>query len=259
MTDHPSTFVWYELMSSDLDAARAFYTQVVGWHTEELPLPGMAYTMLSAGDTPIGGMMTMPERVRAAGAKPRWLAHIATQDVDAAAAKVTRLGGTIHRPPTDIENVGRYAVAADRQGAAFYLFKPAKPGAAGVSEAPGSVGWHELHSTDWPDAMAFYGEMFGWQKGDPFDMGPMGTYQLFTVSGRTVGGMFNSSAAKTQSKCFWLYYFRIDDIDAGARRIREYGGTITNGPHQVPGGGWIIQASDPQGAAFALLGTRANS
>jgi len=86
------------------------------------------------------------------------------------------------------------------------------------------------------------------------DMGPMGTYQLFTIGGAAVGGMFNSPAA--QMARFWLYYFNVSDIDAAGKRVSDGGGKITQGPQQVPGGGWIIQASDPQGAAFALHGSR---
>jgi hypothetical protein len=111
-----------------------------------------------------------------------------------------------------------------------------------------------LHTTDWTDAFEFYSAMFGWLKGDAMDMGPMGTYQLFTIGGVPIGGMFNSPAA--QAACFWLYYFNVEDIDAAAGRISENGGKIMRGPHEVPGGGWIVQAADPQGAAFALLGSR---
>jgi predicted enzyme related to lactoylglutathione lyase len=111
-----------------------------------------------------------------------------------------------------------------------------------------------LHTTDWPGAFEFYSAMFGWKKGDGVDMGPLGTYQLFTIAGSPRGGMFNSPAAP--SGCFWLYYFNVENIDAAAKRVTDNGGAIENGPHQVPGGGWIVQARDPQGAAFALLGAR---
>ena len=254
MTSAQNPFVWYELMSSDVAAAKTFYGKVVGWKCEDVPVSGMTYTLLSAGERQIGGMMAIPERLRDAGLKPCWAAHVGVADVDAAAAKVRQLGGKIHREPTDIPNVGRFAAVSDRQGANLLMFKPSRPGERVFSRTPGNIGWHELHTTDWANAYEFYSAMFGWRKGDAMDMGAMGTYQLFTIGDVAVGGMFNSPAA--QSGCFWLFYFNVEDIDAAAGRIGDIGGTIMHGPQQVPGGGWIVQARDPQGAAFALLGSR---
>ncbi|HLN49397.1 MAG TPA: VOC family protein [Steroidobacteraceae bacterium] len=254
MTNAQNPFVWYEFMSSDVAAAKTFYGKVVGWKFEDVPVSGMTYTLLRAGDRQIGGMMAMPQHLRDAGLKPYWAAHIGVYDVDAAAAKVRQLGGKVHREPTDIPNVGRFAAVSDRQGANFLMFKPSQPGERVFSRAPGDVGWHELHTTDWANAFEFYSAMFGWARADPFDMGPMGIYQLFTIGGTQVGGMFNSPAAK--QGCFWLYYFNVEDIGAAAGCISDNGGKIMHGPQQVPGGGWIVQASDPEGAAFALLAPR---
>jgi uncharacterized protein len=254
MAGQQGSFVWYELMSSDVAAAKAFYAEVIGWKAEDVPMPGMTYTILRMGETQIGGMMTLPKDACEAGAKPCWESYIQVDDVDQAAVKVQGLGGKIHRAAADIPGVGRFAVAADPQGAVFILFKPSQSGERGVSNEPGRVGWHELHAADWEKAFDFYSAMFGWRKGDSVSMGPMGTYQLFTIGGTATGGMFNSPAAPAAR--FWLYYFNVGDIDAAAKRIAGAGGKVTQGPHQVPGGGWIVQAADPQGASFALLGTR---
>jgi predicted enzyme related to lactoylglutathione lyase len=148
----------------------------------------------------------------------------------------------------------RFAAVTDPQGAAFNLFKPSQSGQRAVSRDPGQVGWHELHTTDWAKAFEFYADMFGWLKGDAMDMGPMGTYQLFSINGTPSGAMFNSPAA--QGARFWLYYFNVGNIDEAVKRLSGGGGKVMNGPVEVPGGGWIVQAADPQGAAFALLGSR---
>jgi hypothetical protein len=249
-----SSFVWYELMSSDVATSKAFYSKVVGWSTEDVPMPGMTYTMLRLGETQVGGMMALPKEASAAGMRPGWLGYVGVEDTDRAAAKVTQLGGKILMPPTDIPNVGRFAMAVDPQGASLYLFKPAQAGQRAVSNEPGQVGWHELHTNDWPKAFGFYTDMFGWLKGDSMDMGPMGTYQLFTINGTPSGAMLNSPAA--QRAPFWLYYFNVGDIDDAANRVSGGGGKVMQGPMEVPGGRWVVQASDPQGAAFALLGSR---
>jgi uncharacterized protein len=254
MAGAQSAFVWYELMSTDVAAAKVFYGAVVGWNTQDMPMPDMTYTVLQAGQTGVGGMMKLPQTARDSGMKPCWVGYIHVADVDEAALELKRLGGTVHRDPTDIPNVGRFAMAADPLGAAFYLFTPTPSGARTPSDGEGHIGWHELHTTDWPKAFDFYSAMFGWLKGESVDMGPMGTYQLFTINGAPAGGMMNSPVAATNR--FWLYYFNVGDIDAAAGRVTAGGGKIMQGPHEVPGGGWVVQATDPQGAWFALLGSR---
>jgi predicted enzyme related to lactoylglutathione lyase len=247
-------FVWCELMASDPAAAKSFYGAVVGWTMQDVPMPGTTYTLLKAGETEIGGLMLLPPEARQASVKPCWVAYIAVDDVDAAVTRLQQLGGKVHRAPADIPSVGRFAVVADPQGAVFHLFSALEPRESVASNAAGRVGWRELHATDWPAALTFYGAMFGWGKGNTFEMGASGSYQQFTIGGTPVGGMFNSAAAQRAS--FWLLYFSVDDIDAAAGRVTAAGGTLLHGPQQVPGGGWILQACDPQGAMFALLGMR---
>lgn len=113
--------------------------------------------------------------------------------------------------------------------------QPAEPG------TPGRVGWHELLAADRERALAFYSELFGWQKADAMDMGAMGTYQLFPAGGQTIDGMFTEPPMVPTP--YWLYYFNVGDIDAAVERVKTGG---DNGPMEVPGGGWIIQGKDPK-------------
>ena len=254
MADEQGYFAWYELMTNDIAAARQFYGAVVQWRMQDAPMPGMDYTLLNAGEVQVGGMMTLPQSACDAGATPCWVGYIAVPDVDAAAARVLALGGAVHAAPADIPGVGRFAMVADPQGAAFNLFRALQPAAPAPSAEAGHVGWHELHTSDWEGAFTFYSALFGWQKGESIPMGTMGTYQLFSIAGAGAGAMFNSPAAA--QRCFWQYYFTTGDIDAAAARVTGAGGAIQNGPQEVPGGGWIVQAADPQQAQFALLGSR---
>lgn len=245
------SFNWYELMTTDTVAARAFYRAVVGWNAQSFDESG-DYTVLMAGDDGVGGMMTLPQEACDAGARPGWIGYVAVADVDAAVEALTKAGGAVHKPAFDIPGAGRIAMVADPQGAVFSLIKPAgegrpPPPPAGTS---GHVGWHELHTTDWQAALAFYSGQFGWTKGEPYDMGPMGTYQLFTDGGPPIGGMMND---KDFPQPAWLYYFNVPDIDAAAGAIRTNGGQVLHGPHEVPGGNWIVLGADPQGAVFAVM------
>lgn len=257
MPRSPCPFVWYELMTADAAAAETFYQAVLGWQMQDAGMPGMRYTILSAGSTPIGGLMALDEAARAAGALPGWIGYLGVDDVDAAARRVVAAGGSIHVPPDDIPGVGRFSVVADPQRAPFVLFRGATPQAPAQAEpgTPGHVGWHELHAGDGPEAFRFYQDQFGWTADEAMDMGPMGVYQLFTTGGEAVGGVMNKSEGMPRP-C-WLFYVNVESIDAAVERVRTHGGQILHGPHEVPGGSWIVQGLDPQGAMFALVGPRA--
>jgi predicted enzyme related to lactoylglutathione lyase len=256
MSDAHGRFVWYELMTTDKKAAQAFYADVVGWGTQDTDMPGMTYTMFTAAEVPVCGLMDLPENARTMGAPPSWIGYVGVDDVDASAEQIKRLGGTLHMPPMDIPNVGRFAVSADPQGATIALFKwnGAQTEQTPEPGTPGRVGWHELLAADWEKAFAYYNKLFGWQKSDAMDMGAMGTYQLFAHGGQAIGGMFNKPPAVPVP--FWLYYFNVGDIDAAIKRVAAGGGKIVKGPMEVPGGAWIIQGLDPQGAMFALVGPK---
>ena len=259
MTDPASRFVWYELITTNTGSARLFYGSVVGWGTRDASQPHMDYTLFTVGEAPVGGLMDVPEQARKVGVRSSWIGYISVADVDQAAEKVSSLGGTIHVQPADIPEVGRFAVVSDPQGCTFTLFRPrpiSPPPEEPEPGTPGHIGWHELYAENWEEAFSFYSSMFGWEKGDPMDMGELGTYQLFTTEGGSmpIGGMFNKPPSVPTA--FWLFYFNVDDIDAALTRVEGGGGKLLNGPMQVPGGDWIVQCLDPQGAMFALAGKR---
>jgi len=248
-----SRFVWYELMTSDAAAAAKFYATVVGWKAEDSGLPGMDYTLMKVGEAQVAGMMGTPPELQAINAPSTWSGYIAVDDVDATQARVLQLGGKLLRPADDIPEVGRFAVVADPQGGAFMLFKPQRsdPPPMPPAEAPGTTGWHELRAMDGPAVWSFYATLFGWTKGEGLPMGPLGVYQLFEIDGVPSGAIMTKEP--DQPAPGWRYYFRVDAIDAAAERVRRLGGAVTMGPHQVPGGNWVLHGRDPQGAVFALM------
>jgi len=255
MSQHASLFVWHELMTSDAPAATAFYTAVLGVATAVQPMPDGDYTLLSAGGTQVAGLMALPAAAAAAGARPGWTGYVAVADVDAKAAAVQAAGGTVCHPPADIPGVGRFATVADPHGAVFTLFSGSGSDEPPVSTpgTPGTVGWNELMANDLDSAWGFYSGLLGWVKDTAVDMGPMGTYQLFApaAGAPAIGGMMTRPPELPAA--FWLHYFNVAAIDAGAQRVRDAGGQVLNGPMEVPGGSWIVQCMDPQGAAFALV------
>jgi hypothetical protein len=251
MIDSHGRFVWYELMTTDMAAAKAFYAKVVGWGTQDASMPGMAYTLFTAGTTAVSGLMELPEDAKKMGAEPRWMGYVGVDDVDAAAARIKELGGAVHVPPTDVPGISRFSIVSDPQRATFALFKWQDPGRQQAAEPgkPGHVSWHELFAADWEKAFAFYGELFGWQKSDT-DIEPVDTYRPFSVLGQTIGCMLTKPPMVPAP--FWLYYFDVGDIDAAAQRVKAGGGRILEGPFEAPGGTGVARCTDPQGAMFAL-------
>ena len=236
MTGPLGKFVWYEYMGNDLEAAVAFYTHVIGWNAKDSGMPGMAYEIVSAGDSGVAGMMDIPPEARAMGAQPCWLSYVWVEDVDAFSQKVTEAGGKLLKPGSDIPGVGRFAVVADLHGAIFNLFRdaggePPPPPPAGT---PGLVGWHELHAGDGAQALSFYSGLFGWTHDRDFDMGAMGLYRLFSTGHGESGGMMTRTPQTPMP--FWLYYFNVEGVDAAIERIKAGGGQIAFGPMEVPGG-----------------------
>ena len=131
------------------------------------------------------------------------------------------------------------------------LMKPNGPDQPPVAPGtPGHIGWHELLAVDGKSAFDFYAGQFGWTKGDAMDMGAMGIYQLFAAGREPVGGIMDQ--ARQHPAPYWLFYFTVPALDAAVAKMKEQGGTVLFEPMEVPGGSWIVQGKDPQGAIFAL-------
>ena len=259
MTEHHGRFCWYELMTTDVDAAADFYGKVIGWTFGEGPTASSApgetpYRVLIAGQTGTGGIIAIRPEALANGARPIWMGYIAVDDVDACANLVVANGGGVHMGPAEIPAVGRFAVVTDPHGAFFQLFKPGMDGPAlpSASPEPGMFTWRELMAGNGEEAMAFYAKMFGWGEGLGHAMGEMGVYQLFN-DGQTpddLGGMMTRPPHIPVP--IWNYYINVDSAEAGAARCKAAGGAVLNGPMRTPGDNWIVQAMDPQGALFCM-------
>jgi predicted enzyme related to lactoylglutathione lyase/predicted 3-demethylubiquinone-9 3-methyltransferase (glyoxalase superfamily) len=258
--DAPTTasarsFIWYDLMTTDPTAAEAFYRKVVGWAAKPSATPGQRYTLFSAGAAIAAGLMPISEEWRNAGVGPAWMGYLGVDNIDLFVSRVRQAGGVIHRGPERIPGVGRFAVAGDPYGAGFMLFErdAALEPAAVPPGSPGHVGWHELYASDLEGAFGFYSGLFGWTKAENVET-PFGLYQLFATGGSAIGGMMTKPPQAERGG--WLFYFNVDAIDAAVDRLKAAGGTLLQGPMQVPGGSFIVQGRDPQGALFALVANK---
>lgn len=108
-------FSWSELMTTDVEGAKKFYSKLFGWQTEDMPMENMSYTIVKVGEEGLGGIMSILPQAK--GSPPNWGVYVTVDDIDATAKKAQELGGKILVPPTDIPNVGRFSVLQDPQGA----------------------------------------------------------------------------------------------------------------------------------------------
>lgn len=260
-------FIWYELMTTDPDGAAKFYGDVVGWKITGHSYPGsgggVEYRMIGRDDGGnAGGVLGLSPEMTEGGARPCWLGYLFTADVDATVAAIEADGGRTIMPANDLP-VGRIAMVADPGGAPFYVMKPIPPEGQPDAQsdvydrfAPQRVSWNELYAADVEVAKAFYGKHFGMQFNDKMPMGAMGDYWFITDGGMmdAIGAMMTKPPHAPMPG--WIFYIRVPSIHAAVERVKAGGGQVLNGPMEVPGGDWIINGLDPQGAPFALVGAK---
>lgn len=239
------SFVWHDLITTDVPAAVTYYQKVVGWKTQPFDAN---YQMWVAKTGPLGGVETLP----AGQATSYWLPYVGTADINATLQLAEKLGGKVVKPVTGISSGGSYAVLADPQGALFGVHWGPNSKAPGGMPQVGQFSWQELATTDYKAAFAFYQALFGWQKIDEHDMGELGKYFIYGLNGQPFGGMFNVMPSMPMPTA-WCCYVQVKDARKTAKVAVKAGGKLINGPMQVPGDSWIAQFIDPQGALHAVV------
>jgi len=263
MTNPHGSFIWYELMTPDPDAAKSFYDAIVGWDIGPPPSSGeMDYRMITRpGGGNAGGVLRLTDEMQSHGARPAWLGYLGVNDVDAMVTAVEHHGGKTLMPAHDLEGVGRFAMITDPQGAPFYIMKPTPP--AGQEDMtsdvfsvdqPMHVRWNELATSDPEAAIHFYKQHFGWHQQGDMDMGAMGKYRFLQHGGVGIGAVMQKTPHMPVS--LWSFYIGVDDIDRAVKAVTDGGGTIIHGPQEIPGGEFSLNAIDPQQAMFGLVGPR---
>jgi predicted enzyme related to lactoylglutathione lyase len=242
---HVGRVVWHELLTMDVEKAKAFYTELLGWSIEVWKPGEMDYPMVSVDGQSHGGIMKLDP---ATGAPPHWLGHVQVESVDDTIARATQRGGKVVFGPIDIPEVGRFAAIADPQGAVFSVYTPA-------GEGPTSEGvfvWDELIVPDVEAAKAFYTEVIGWTTAD-MDMGEAGVYTLLNRAGDVNSAGILKRPEGMDWPAHWLVYLATDDVDATAQRAVELGGQVHAPAFDVPGVGRLAILGDPTGAAFGIF------
>jgi predicted enzyme related to lactoylglutathione lyase len=242
-------FVWYELTTPDIGAAKKFYPPLTGWGTQQFDKD---YTMWTTRGVPFAGIFQLRPEMRQQGIPPNWMPYVDVDNVDETARKTTSLGGKTVHGPQDIPNTGRFAVLQDPQGALFGVYKSNRSSQAwDGTPVVGRFSWHELMTTDYKKAFDFYRQLFGWEKTGEMDMGGGNMYFMYGMKGKPFGGMFNRPPEMSGMSPFWLMYVHVKDIKKAVDTATRAGAFVKQPPMDVPGG-MIAILGDPQGAAFAF-------
>ena len=264
MPNPVGSFIWYELMTPDPDAAAAFYGPVVGWTITRESDPGAGALdyrhILRSDGGHLGGVLRLTGEMTSNGSRPCWMPYFNVKSVDAEVAAIEAQGGKALMPTVDIE-VGKIAMVLDPQSIPIYVMRP-KPPAGKENESsdvfdpakPQHVRWNELTSPDQAASMKFYHKHFGFEFNNKMPMGEMGDYWFIEHHGQTLGAIMQRHAEGQPA--LWLFYFGVPSITEAKQAVEANGGTVLRGPMEVPGGDWIIVANDPQGASFGLVGPK---
>ncbi len=248
-------FLWHELLTWNRESETDFFNNVIGWKTidwEGGEMPYRMFTKDGSREKTVGGILEMSEPTFSKDIPDHFLGYIGVEDIDKSIERAASLGGVVHHGPMDIPEVGRIAVVQDPQQAWFCMFQPVRDDEPPTPEA-GDFSWNELATTDYEAAFDFYSQLFGWENKMDMDIGDGNVYRLFGPKGSpaAIGGIFNKPAEMPGPPA-WLFYISVNDIQAAIDRVSVHGGTLLNGPMEVPGGDHVAQCFSPGSTPFAL-------
>ena len=246
----PGTFCWADLQTSDQEGAKRFYGELFGWEFEDMPAgDGVTYSMAGIGGKQVAAIAPVPPGQEEM--PPHWNSYVAVDDVDAVAARVPQLGGSVLAPPFDVMEAGRMAALADPQGGAFLIWQARQHVGAALVNGPGRLSWNELATPDPEAAGEFYSALFGWNV-EPMQGLEM-PYWVIRNGERGNGGIMGQPPSMAGAPPFWTVYFGTDDADRTVAAAQELGGSVVMPVSAMADGQMRLAVlSDPAGAAFAL-------
>jgi predicted enzyme related to lactoylglutathione lyase len=223
-------FCHYQLRTTDVDAARAFYSGLLGAHFWE-------------DSVSVEGL---PVQAAARGKPPHWLGYIGVDDVVGMTHRFVQSGATQLGPSTPTGNDAR-AILRDPFDAILALM-PASP-----APKANRVRWHLLSARDEALAFGLYAKLLGWTSLQALDLGPeRGRHVTFTWDGTTEAvGSTSNLARLPHVHPQWLFFFPTQNLDESLARVRAAGG-LTLPVVATAEGNLVAACDDPQGAAFGL-------
>jgi uncharacterized protein len=239
---------WVDVSVDDVPKAIAFYRALFGWDIQ-LGGPEVGGYSIAHKDGRI--VAAISPKMGQPDAPSAWTTYLASDDVDATAAKIKGAGGQVLAGPMDVMEEGRMAVAMDPAGAVFGLWQGQKTTGLGVANEPGALSWNEHLSWDFDGSKAFYQAVFGY--GDQDMSGDGFKYATLTVDGHEVGGIGEyPEGTSAETPAAWGVYFAVTGTDAALAKVTELGGRVVQPPRDSPYGR-IAVVADNHGAVFSVI------
>jgi len=242
-------FVWMDLVTGDVKAARDFYGKLFGWQFEGEESKSTPFTLVKQGGTPIAGIVYY-EKMDPAQQQARWLSYLSVPDVDRASDIVRQSGGEIFVEPRDLPQRGRIAVVLDPQKVPFGLLKATGGDPTEEKVTPFRWMWHELWTTDTTGAFLFYQKIFGYIKESMVLSVQRGTYTILKTGDTPQAGM--AQIIQEGVKPIWLPYVNVEDPAAIAVRTLTLGGKVLIAPSDSIRNGTVAIVADPTGGIVAI-------
>jgi predicted enzyme related to lactoylglutathione lyase len=244
----PGEVVWADLVTTDVDAATAFYTQVFGWQARPGDDPG--YVELASNGQVFSAVARYDDDDAAAGSA-RWLVSISVADVDESVRQVEREGGSTLQAPEEFPDRGRFAVVADSQGAVFILLRASGGDPPDTDLLTGSWGWAELWTQDVKSAARFYENAMGYRAmRTPNDSGPQPV--VLTTKNRPRATIVGIPWEDVEPN--WIPYVPVGDARETLHRAKAAGGSVllTSDDVEDDEGSFAAVIADPTGGVFAI-------
>ena len=240
---------WVDLLTSDADRSRSFYSELFGWKAEE-PAPEFGgYFMFSKDTVPVAGAMTSEP---GSGMPDAWMVHLATDDARKTVETAEANGGQVIVPPMDVGDVGTMSAISDPGGAAIGAWQPKQFQGFGILGEASAPSWFELQTRDYEGSLAFYKQVFGWETRVVSDT-PEFRYTILVNGDDMLAGVADASAFLPAGvPAYWSVYFGVDDADGALARIVDLGGSIERPAEDTPYGR-LAMALDATGARFKLV------
>jgi predicted enzyme related to lactoylglutathione lyase len=240
---------WIDLMVTDPEGARQFYSALFGWDIQDGPPEAGGYLMCMLDGRPVSAISPKPKENPFPNV---WSTYLASDDVAKTAAMAQEAGSQLMMEPMDVMSAGRMAFMMDPAGAPFGIWQAGDHKGVGIYNEPGALVWNELMSRDYDAAKAFYGTVFGYTY-DEMDA----DFKYSTVKragdAEVVGGM-GELDAKTPAEVppSWVVYFLVADCDASVAKAAQLGASIDRQPFDTPFGR-MAALTGLQGETFSLV------
>lgn len=242
---------WIDILSSDPERTRAFYSQLFGWTVVDPGPDYGGYANFHKDGVPVAGSMGGNGQP---GETDFWTVYLASADAAATVALATANGGQVFLPAMDVMALGRMAVLGDAGGSGVGVWQPGEHAGFGVLGEPGTPNWFELHTRAYGANVRFYRDVFGWDAHTMSDT-PEFRYTTLGEGDGQLAGIMDATVFPEDAPEGWSIYFGVTGAgtDAALAKVEQLGGTIVLPAEDTPFGR-IAQAADPTGALFKLIG-----